>query len=444
MIIALAEPVLNPNREAALKGAGPVVILIDNSWAGAARFADRARLVDRLIAEAEGQSRPVLVAQTAPPGKGQALRIEAPNAARSTAAAVQPQPFEPSRMDTASQLERALAGETQASIVWLADGIDHDGNARAFADKLVSLAAGGGVVVVESRPGEEALGVSAGLGREGKLEARILRAAGGQRTGAALAFSARGQRLGEAGFGLGPDQAVTTTSFELPLELRNQVTRVEIAGERSAGAVHLLDARSRWHRIGLVSGESREQAQPLLAPLYYIEKALAPFAELIRPKDANLVNAVGDALKQNASVLVMADIGTLSGDLMERVDAWVKKGGILVRFAGPRLAAATDSLVPVDLRHGDRVLGGSLSWETPQPLASFSPESPFADFAVPDDILVKRQVLAQPSGTLADRTWAALGDGTPLVTAAQSGRGWLVLFHVTADPNWSNLPLSGT
>ena len=30
------------------------------------------------------------------------------------------------------------------------------------------------------------------------------------------------------------------------------------------------------------------------------------------------------------------------------------------------------------------------------------------------------------------------------VTAAPSGRGWLVLFHVTADPSWSNLPLSGT
>ena len=66
-----------------------------------------------------------------------------------------------------------------------------------------------------------------------------------------------------------------TAQFALPLELRNQVTRIELAGERSAGAVHLLDARSRWNRIALISGESREQAQPLLAPLYYLQKALA-------------------------------------------------------------------------------------------------------------------------------------------------------------------------
>ena len=61
---------------------------------------------------------------------------------------------------------------------------------------------------------------------------------------------------------------VRSLRFALPLELRNQVTRIEIAGERSAGSVHLLDARSRWNRIALVSGESREQAQPLLAPPY--------------------------------------------------------------------------------------------------------------------------------------------------------------------------------
>jgi hypothetical protein len=36
-----------------------------------------------------------------------------------------------------------------------------------------------------------------------------------------------------------------------------------------------------------------------------------------------------------------------------------------------------------------------------------------------------------------------LEDGTPLVTAASAGAGTIVLFHVTADSAWSNLPLSG-
>jgi hypothetical protein len=59
-------------------------------------------------------------------------------------------------------------------------------------------------------------------------------------------------------------------------------------------------------------------------------------------------------------------------------------------------------------------------------------------------VTVQRQVLAEPDGLLVERTWASLADGTPLVTAAKRGRGLVVLFHVTADTAWSNLPLSGT
>ena len=116
---------------------------------------------------------------------------------------------------------------------------------------------------------------------------------------------------------------------------------------------------------------------------------------------------------------------------------------MLVRFAGPRLAASEDDLVPVRLRRGGRILGGSLSWEQPQALGAYSREGPFFDMAVPTDVTVSRQVLAEPDATLSDHTWATLADGTPLVTAEHRGKGLIVLFHVTADTRWSNLPLSG-
>ena len=38
---------------------------------------------------------------------------------------------------------------------------------------------------------------------------------------------------------------------------------------------------------------------------------------------------------------------------------------------------------------------------------------------------------------------AALSDGTPLVTRKRIGQGQVVLFHVTANAEWSTLPLSG-
>jgi hypothetical protein len=443
VILALAEPVLNPNRETALTGTGPVVLIVDNGWSSAAQWPARTSMVTRLIAEAEGQSRPVMVVPTAHAGRSTAAKVEAPAAARSTAAAMQPQPFAPDRTAAVQATANALGGATNASVVWLADGIDHDDTTRAFADKLKAVA-GSGFAVVDVRPGLEALGTSATVTTGGRLEAQVLRAEGKARAGILHAMSARGQRLGEVPFTLNEGETRAIASFDLPLELRNQVTRIEIGGERSAGAVHLLDARSQWHRVGLYASESQEQAQPLLAPLYYIERALVPFTEIARGEGGNLIAAIDSIMKRNVSVLMLADIGVLPHDVHERIAQWVKKGGVLVRFAGPRLEKGGDDLLPVDLRIGGRTLGGALSWSTPQPLAPFGDEGLFAGLPVPPEVLVTKQVLADPGSLGADvKVWARLKDGTPLVTAAKRGDGQVIFFHVTANSDWSNLPLSG-
>ncbi len=92
---------------------------------------------------------------------------------------------------------------------------------------------------------------------------------------------------------------------------------------------------------------------------------------------------------------------------------------------------------------GTRELGGAMSWAKPQHLLPFPPGSPFAGLAVPGDVTVTRQVLARPELDLARRSWVMLADGTPLVTAERVGAGRIVLFHVTANAEWSDLPLSG-
>ncbi len=153
-------------------------------------------------------------------------------------------------------------------------------------------------------------------------------------------------------------------------------------------------------------------------------------------------DAVPHFLDQNLPMLILTDVGNV-GDAHDRLAHWIEDGGVLVRFAGPRLAASDDDLVPVKLRRGGRILGGSLSWDKPQPLAAFSRDSPFNGMPVPNDVTVTRQVLAEPDATLSDNTWATLADGTPLVTAARRGKGLIVLFHVTGDTRWSDLPLSG-
>jgi Domain of unknown function (DUF4159)/Aerotolerance regulator N-terminal len=440
IIFALARPVLNPERET-FAGSGPLLLAVDNGWASAAHWAERREAIEAAIDRAGRNGRTIILAPTAP-GQPVTDPLSA-DQARERIGGLSPEPYAPDRNALAGTLEQQLADQTGFSVLWLSDGLDY-GEDDAFRTTLTKFAGdAGSVTVLRPERASAPLAVGQAPGQGGELAARILSGGDGPRSGVVRALTGRGDPLGEASFSIGEKTRETTARFDLPLEIRNQVARLEIAGERSAGAVHLLDARSQWRRVGIVSGESREAAQPLLSPLYYVQRALSPYADIIVPTEGNVANAVHDLVERKATTIVLADIGKLVAGTQEELEAWVKSGGVLVRFAGPRLEQGGDELLPVALRRGGRSLGGSLSWGTPQPLAPFEEKSPFRGLAIPEDVRVNRQVLADPSVASEAEVWATLADGTPLVTAAKQGEGYVVLFHVTANSDWSNLPLSG-
>ena len=439
VIFALAGPVYKPATEQ-VPGQGPLLIVIDNGWASAPRWIEMTETARRIIQLADAQSRPMSLLATA----------EAPNQDLAPADAatilsrldsLSPRPYAGDRAALLPTLSAAIGEAPFGGVTWLSDGVGGD-DVDAFAAFLGERIAAPGIIYADRR--SDLFGLKPVIGSAEALDVPVIRRdTGPAAAGQVRAHDMQGRIIGEAPFSFAPGAAETTARFDLPVELRNEILRLDIAGADTAGAVQLLDERWKRRRIGLLSGESADNAQPLLSPLYYISRAIQPFADIRESRDANAAVAVPELIDGGVSVIVMADIGTLNRDTEERMAEWVRQGGTLVRFAGSRLASATDGLIPVRLRQGGRTLGGSLTWQTPQPLASFSDDSPFAGLPVPNDIEVKRQVLAEPDGALADRTWAALADGTPLVTAARSGEGWLVLFHVTADTSWSNLPLSG-
>jgi len=276
------------------------------------------------------------------------------------------------------------------------------------------------------------------------MAVKVLRRDGGAVAGVVRALDQKGSPIGEARYAFAPQLRETEAAFDLPVELRNDIARLEIAGERSAGAVQLLDKRWRRRAIGIVSGATSDTAQPLLASTFYLTRALAPFADVRLGDRGAPQQVITQFLDQKLPMIVLADVGTLSPEIRERISGWIAQGGVLVRFAGPHLAQADDDLVPVKLRHGGRSLGGSLTWEKPQHLAAFTAEGPFSGLGVPKDVTVTRQVLAEPDSVLATKTWATLEDGTPLVTGEHRGKGIVSLFHVSADMRWSDLPMSGT
>ena len=438
IIIAAAGPLWNPPLAANDRSA-PLLVLIDDGWAAASTWDERIRTADELIARAEADDRGVALLPLSETTRDLSLQVA--GAARVALKQVKPKPHAVDRAAALPLIERFLKASPKVELLWLTDNVDLgkgaefvDGLKRIIGDHPLSIVQGGLPI---------AHALAAADNAAGALTVKVLRAEGGAaENGMVNAIDLKGLPLGDAPFAFKAGEKETEASIKLPVEIRNDVARLEIVGEHSAGAVQLLDKRWRRRTVGIVSGGDADRAQPLLGANYYLQRALNPFADVRLAEGVAPAEAIKRYLEQRVPMMILADVGNV-GDQSQSLSKWIEDGGVLVRFAGPHLAASDDTLVPVKLRRGGRILGGTLSWDKPQPLAGFSRTGPFGGMAVPTDVTVTRQVLAEPDADLQTRTWATLGDGTPLVTAQRRGKGLIVLFHVTADPRWSNLPLSG-
>jgi hypothetical protein len=439
LIIAAAGPLWNPPI-ATSTAAAPVVLLIDDGWSAAATWDKRMHTAGDLIARAETNKTGIAILPLSEASRD--ISLETPGAARVRLDQMSPKPYTIDRNEALPTIARFLNATPEVEVFWLSDGVD-PGRGAEFVAGLKEALAGRPLTVVDGGV-EPVRALTAAENTAGALTVKVLRGStDGGAEGVVRAIDLKGLPLGDARFAFKAGERETDANFDLPVEIRNDIARLDIAAERSAGAVQLLDKRWRRRTIGIVSGATSETAQPLLASTYYLARALGPFADVRIAERISPTEAVKQFLDQGLPMIILADVGTVAGDTHDRLANWIEQGGVLVRFAGPRLAASEDDLVPAKLRRGGRILGGSLSWDQPQALAAFARESPFATLTVPNDVTVTRQVLAEPDSGLSERTWATLVDGTPLVTATRRGKGVLVLFHVTADTRWSNLPLSG-
>ncbi|SEN91555.1 N-terminal double-transmembrane domain-containing protein [Gemmobacter aquatilis] len=434
-ILAFAGPVLNPQPVEPASDL-PLLVLMDGTWADAADWPRRVERAQVLVEAAGRAGRTVALARLS--DRPELPLFQSADAVAARLAGMQPHPFGPVDLaGWAALLQQAGAVET----VWYSDGLDWPGRAVLQATLLDA----GRLRVFEApRP---LLALRPVRFQDGAVQIVALRlpAAGEQ----AVEVSARGldpsgidRELARATLTFASGATEAETALELPPELRNRLTRFEISGTRSAGAVTLTDDSLKRRKVALIGGGADAEGLLLLSPTHYLRQALQPVADLLE-------GGLKDVLQANPDVIVLTDVARMTQAESDGLATWAAKGGLLLRFAGPKLAAsdigrgAADPLLPVRLREGGRSLGGAMSWGDPKALAPFGKDSPFFGLPIPPEVTVKAQVLAEPDPDLAARTIAALADGTPLVTRKPIGQGQVVLFHVTANADWSSLPLSG-
>ncbi|NKB19499.1 MAG: DUF4159 domain-containing protein [Alphaproteobacteria bacterium] len=433
IILGLAHPVWDQGKK--LYGSGPLILVIDDSWAAAPTWQKRLDTLETLVDQADREGRAVRILMTAKRlrSESQISDLMRPAEARQILRRIEPKPWLTDRRAALNSL-KDLNVSGSAHIAWLSDGID-DAGAASLMDRLRELGAlrlyrepPNALAKILTRPrtvtGGLAFPVQRVKGPLGKSEVQV------------RLFDEDGRLLGREKATFDQGKSVTEARFRLPPDIRNRAASAEIEAEDSAGAVFLMDERWRRRPVGIAVGGLTEGSVPLLSDDYYLKRALDPFSDV-------KTGTIGELTKQKLAMIVLADIGKLSKPQTETLVTWLNKGGVLIRFAGPRMAQGTDQLVPVQLRGGGRALGGTMSWTTPAKLMPFEDKSPFSGLPIPPDIRIKRQVLAQPTLDLNAKTWSRLTDGTPLVTAERKGNGWLILVHTTANTEWSNLPISG-
>ncbi|MEZ7135421.1 DUF4159 domain-containing protein [Komagataeibacter sp. SM21] len=440
LVLGLAQPIF-PRGQTGMADADCLIVL-DNGWAAASTWPQRLRALDGMLDHLSRTGHTVRLLLTA---RSDALDTPAVQPARQAAVLrgiidpMLPRSWPVDRVAATHALEQLAQQNWHGPVLYIADGLATSADA-GFATALSRI----GPVHEMQLPNSD-ITLLAPSGGDSSLATRIRAVPRAfPRNWQLRLETPTGGTLGLLPVSMPAGADHVDVKPDLPAEMRGKIDHLSLDGVAGPAGIRLLDERERQRPVGLIASSASDT--PLMGSLFYLRRALQPSAEL---REGDL-----DTLLSRPLSVIIAPDGTLGNpDSRRKVEAWVRAGGTLIRFAGPLLIQGTDTpdhapsgpdaLLPVPLMGGERVLGGTMSWSRPEALAPFPASSPFHDLDIPADVTVSRQVLAQPSTDLDSHSWARLTDGTPLVTHAALGAGQVVLFHVTSTAEWSNLPLSG-
>lgn len=470
LILAFARP--QQNRPAAFAPAAgqAAVILVDNSWAAAKHRQPIIAEARLLIAAAEAAGSPIYILPTV---TGAAAKVGPYSGAEARRAIDRLDftalpPDRPKAFGRLAAIAAQSGGKSGLSAAYLTDGMASPADKSAFA-ALQSLPIAAMQWYLPQNT--DFIGITAAENGADGLHFTLTRTIGQTEqawSGRIKAYDEKMHVLGEQIFRFAGKAHETRGLFALPPAIRNDIAMLKVENaEDSAGrpintanaaGLRLLDSSHKQKIAAVLAPQQSQMTQPLLSPLYYVVKALEGAPQLAGGKALQADSGTNEEnisrlLAARPSLLIIGDMAIIPPQAQRKLRQWVAQGGTLLRFAGPALAnaesggaaaeTAAQSLLPVRLRRGERSFGGALSWEKPQHLAPFAPQSPFYGMAVPQDVTVSRQILAEPSADLPDKSWISLTDGTPLMTAAELGKGRLVFVHAGLETDWSNLALSG-
>lgn len=438
LIIALSGPILNPVTDDFPRG--DIRIVVDNGWASAQNWKNYISQIQETLNRASRNNRSVYILQTTHNEGHAQIEQKGPMPASSALALIKNIEPNPWNADYAHIYEylKSVNIDTSIHTFWIGDGLNYP-----EIEKLLRLIQSqGGLTYFRPSPEDFAIYVKIADARLDADGSSVIRIDGPKEKNALYPITIQAIAKDESvvyqrKFDLEPDDFPQTIALDIPQNLPPKVTKFRIAEIQSAATTYLTHTGFVRRNVGIVSDTVEGSETPFIDSDYYLQRALQISSNVV-------TGTIQDILDLESDVIILPDIGGMPTSVLNDLEAWVRNGGILIRFAGPAMAAASETfLTPVRLQQNIRSLDGDLSWNTPLAISKLSEKSPFYDLSVPDEIVVNRQILPRPEEDLENKIWANLEDKTPFVSASYLDTGLIVLFHTTASPEWSNFALSG-
>ena len=211
------------------------------------------RTAEDLIARAETDSRGVAIIPLSEVGRD--ISLETPGAARVRLRQLKPKPHTVDRTEALPAITRFVAATPDDRGAVALRRRRCRARARSSSPSLAKLLQGKAVTVVEGGVAP-AHALAAADNAAGALTVKVLRASPRDNDiGLVRALDPKGLPLGEAPFAFKGNERETEATFDLPVEIRNDIARLEIAGgallRRGAVARQALAPphRRRDHRL---------------------------------------------------------------------------------------------------------------------------------------------------------------------------------------------------
>ena len=224
-------------------------------------------------------------------------------------------------------------------------------------------------------------------------------------------------------------------NLSFPIEIINQIESIRLVGQNHAGAKYYFDDFSKKKNIAILTNNEFYNQSPLLSPIYYIKKSLHPKHTIKIEKIENIIN-------QDYSTIIIPGKIKIPNELNDRLNKWLLEGGTLIRFAEEGMVGKYSSFLPYQETYSRiRYIDSQLTINNKLIISAFEKDSIFYGIEIPRDINFNKQLIFEVNSEQVN-ILAKLNDNTPLVSMKKFGDGEIILFHIGANNDWSNLPIS--